>query len=298
MNEFDNHADWQSHNIACMLEFIDKSFQQGDNLVTAAATSNTVIKMAQSPYLFFDCYENLSIFREFSLLVVPRINKHDPDGMSKQLKEIFKKVRTRAEASLTQVLSIRELERNIGLIEKMPEEYNWANSEDYHKVIPTVLEDLEGEIKEVLSQKLFDDLYDWSCRAVNRLIDGVTDGMKMGAPPSTQLATCNMIEAMVRSNKLFLDDNLKKLSFFLHRIGPAIDGMADARQSDRLTTLLDLLRNNPEVRTPQHRNEIKSIRRNLGRTYEDLESAASKAEVDRDVEDQLSSLASKLGLDP
>jgi hypothetical protein len=64
--------DWTSLPARCMLDFVGQALEVGYDLVTTTAVSRVIDKMARSPYLIFG--NNLSVFSEFCLCMLPRIN--------------------------------------------------------------------------------------------------------------------------------------------------------------------------------------------------------------------------------
>jgi hypothetical protein len=78
--------DWTSHLVSCLLDFVDKALEKGDNLVSVAAVCYVVNRMTKSVYLLFD--NNLAVLVEFCLRVLPRVNdlvpgsKHVEESLS------------------------------------------------------------------------------------------------------------------------------------------------------------------------------------------------------------------------
>jgi len=103
-----------------------------------------------------------------------------------------------------------------------------------------------------------------------------------------------MIQVMVQSKYLFLRRNFQILSFFVFAAAPALDGMADTPQCERLTALLDTLSGHSGVQKAQHRETIDGLRRNLGRR---VHSATSKSTVDGSEGEELLAAVSKLDID-
>jgi hypothetical protein len=97
-----------------MLEFVDRAFDEDASLLNTTATVNIVRKMAVSHYLFFDCYNNLTIFLNFCLLVIPRMQARDDGGAAETLNPLFEELTKLLEASDAQVDMIQELRKSLG----------------------------------------------------------------------------------------------------------------------------------------------------------------------------------------
>jgi hypothetical protein len=115
--------------------------------------------------------------------------------------------------------------------------------------------------------------------------------MKMDPASSAQIATLNTIEIMLHSEHLFLHKNLQVLISFVLSVAPALDGMAETRQSERLTTLLKDLSVYSGSQTVQNRDTINGLCRNLGRVFEDVAMQPTSDDFD---EGELSKATSKL----
>jgi hypothetical protein len=280
-NELKQTADWRSYNIACMLEFVDKAFDEEASLFNIAATVGIVRKMAVSHYLFFDCYNNLAIFLDFCLLVIPRMQARDDGGAAEMLNPLFKNLTKLPHASDAQVDLIHELRKSLGWSDKRAKKD--TEIAVFHQAIPVALHDLANEVSAGLSQYVFEEEINWGCTATARLINAVTHSMTIDAPGWVQIATCNVIDAMASSEMLFVGENFKTFEFFIMRVGPAVDGKASPYKSKRLTNALDALRNSPWVRTTQHRRDIETLRRNLGRTFSAVEDGPVK---EKEVEEE------------
>ncbi|RYN43220.1 hypothetical protein AA0112_g825 [Alternaria arborescens] len=118
--------------------------------------------------------------------------------------------------------------------------------------------------------------------------------MKMDPASSAQIATLNTIEIMLHSEHLFLHKNLQVLISFVLSVAPALDGMAETRQSERLTTLLKDLSVYSGSQTVQNRDTINGLCRNLGRVFEDVAMQPTSDDFD---ERELSKATSKLVID-
>jgi hypothetical protein len=137
----------------------------------------------------------------------------------------------------------------------------------FHQAVPTALYNLKKGVKEGMFLELFGNERNWDCQATARLTDGVTHDMNIGAAESTQTAACDITDAMVKSDKLFVGENLKTLAFFLMRVGSVPDGSALSGKCERLKKALDALDSSPWMRSTQHRRDIQGLRRNLGRAF-------------------------------
>ncbi|KAF1835568.1 hypothetical protein BDW02DRAFT_597194 [Decorospora gaudefroyi] len=270
MRELDDTADWRSHNIVCLLEFIDKSFERGATFMTLAGVANVIEKMIKSPSLLFECYKNLEIFLEFFLLVITRNVPHDAGDTPLQLKKLFDELCRVPEASAQQVMSMQQLLQSVGwTVTKVAEvggSPKLTGSNDHHDTAPVTVQNREERSIGGHSIQIFNRERDWGCMTVRSMIEDMVDRMVIGALDSVQVACCDMIEAMVKSDKIFVRNNLTILIVFLTRVGPALDGAADTPQSHRLTELLEALESSTLERTTHQRGNIEVLLRCLRRT--------------------------------
>jgi hypothetical protein len=163
--------------------------------------------------------------------------------------------------------------------------------EDHATIAPIPERTLEREVSESLA--IFAVQANWTCPEIDPIINSVTKAMKIGAALAIQTTTYDTIEAMIESEYLFLHKSLEMLLYFIFADAPALDGMADTSQSDRLTALLGTLRNNPGKRTDEEHRGIEDLRRNLGRSYEIVKERSS---WENEEEQWLADAAAKLGI--
>ncbi|KAG9194861.1 hypothetical protein G6011_04896 [Alternaria panax] len=193
--------------------------------------------------------------------------------------------------------------RAIGILEALEEE-NYERTDEqkaYLKQMCTVLgrsgllispSELEQEV--AASLDLFAATPDWEWSVIDRLLKSISKVMKMDATSSVQIATLDTIEAMIRSKYVFSHKNLQVLLFFTFSVALVLDGMADTRQSERLTALLNDLSVHRGVQTVQDRDSINGLCQNLGRMFDDV---ALQSTGDRFDDKELSKATSKLDIE-
>lgn len=71
-SELETNADWSSLPVRCVLDFVSKAFELGQDLVTAAAVAQVVNWMATSNNLILE--NNVREYLAFCLVVLPRID--------------------------------------------------------------------------------------------------------------------------------------------------------------------------------------------------------------------------------
>ncbi|KAF2822010.1 hypothetical protein CC86DRAFT_458548 [Ophiobolus disseminans] len=256
--ELDKDGEWDSPDVRNMLEVVDKAFDVGSNLVTATAASSVVQKMARSEYLIFE--NNLCVFAEFCLCLLPRINVVAVSGCSQELQEAWDVLQKRKRDSQTpfdpvQVQIIDGLEEVFSLFCADIEPYEAERSfmeddESFMEAADQPIHHFGGP--HGTDEDLFADQRDWSRVDVTRFLNQITNDTKIGASKATQEVAYVAIEKMVNSDVVFSAENLRTLGCFLILVGPVLDGMARPSPSKRLTTLLGSLKANSHEQEPDN----------------------------------------------
>jgi hypothetical protein len=232
---FHKNGDWESPTVRKVVDFLNNCVRDCEHFTTAIGVSAILLKAANSDYLLFD--NNLVVLSEFFKKVSPRIDAPN--------------AKRNVEAMLVRFKS------------RQP----FAPSSKHSNAIEDILifADPLGMTPESGFLPLLVKEVDWKCAAVTSYLRGKSDNMKMGASVGAQDDTHNVIEKMVLSNYVFLGDNLGVLNFFIHQVGPALDGMAPTGSSWKLTESLDHLRLKSQEEPEAVREYVGSIRRNQGR---------------------------------
>ncbi|KAI4639671.1 hypothetical protein J4E93_009025 [Alternaria ventricosa] len=259
-------------------------------------------KMATSPYLPF--YNNYDNFSTFAYKVIPLLDTTDANSKSSRVSDILQALKE-AEYERTNEdkaeleLMCHEMGRS-DLYQKHTEdtvvehidspEFDYVYSQGRFSLVP--LQKLDQEIK--TSWKLFTTTPAWELPAIERLLKSISEAMKIDAPTWVQTVTLDMIEVIMQSEHLFLNQNLQILVGFIRSVAPALDDMADTHQCGRLTALLHDLSIHSCVQSVQDRDAIEVLRRDLGRI---VRRPTTQPAGDGLQEDELSGAVSKLDID-
>lgn len=320
--EFTTQPIWISGSVN-VLEFslsLLKAFPVGDrgSAIAESLGCSLLEKMATSLYLPF--HNNCDTFFPFAYEVVPLLDAADKSMKSSRVTDVLKALkeedyeRTDREKGLLKhlcdILGRSDLyphhtESNVfedgeSIAAEHTEstaightdstEAGYVYGRGRLSLIP--YEQLKQDIE--TNWKLFTTTPNWELPAIARLLKSTSEVMKIDAPIWVQTITLDMIQVMVQSKYLFLRRNFQILSFFVFAAAPALDGMAETPQCERLTALLDTLSGHSGVQKAQHRETIDGLRRNLGRS---VHSATSKSTVDGSEGKELLAAVSKLNID-
>jgi hypothetical protein len=256
-------------------------------------------KMAQSFYFFFD--DNYGVFVPFLRRVSHHLDGADETGKSSRITNILDMLREADyERTDLQIFRIKRLYDTLGrshlyrqsaIPVPVPDSLPAMPLEDHATIVPIQERALERDFTESLT--IFAVQSNWTCPEIERIINSVTKAMKIGASLAVQTTTYGTIEATIDSGYLFLHKNLEMLLYFIFAVAPALDGMTDTPQSDRLTAVLDTLRDKPGNRTNEEQRDIEDLRWNLGRSYDIVEERSS---CENEEEQWLAEAAAKLGI--
>ncbi|CAN9203254.1 unnamed protein product [Alternaria sp. RS040] len=283
--EFITKADWGSESVNVLGFSINLlracSTGEHESRIAVHLGCSLLERMAQSLYLLFGAnYDRFSIF---AYEVVPLLDTADNGMRSSRVTRIFEALKEEdyertdeQKAHLKQMCTSAVKERAYG-------------QEPVGLIAPS---DLEQEA--ATSLELFTTTLDWEGPAIDHLLKSTSKVMKMDGTSSAQIATLNTIEIMLHSEHLFLHKNLQILISFALSVAPALDGMAETRQSERLTTLLKDLSVYSGSQTVQNRDTINGLCRDLGRVFEDIAMQPTSDDFD---DGELSKATSKLVID-
>jgi hypothetical protein len=223
-------------------------------------------RMAKSPYLHF--YNNFDTFSFFTYDIALWLDTADGSMKSDRITDILEALKVEDyERTDEQKAQLEHMCTVLGRSDLYQEPMQSTADERAYGQDPVgLISSLELEQDVATSLGIFATTPDWDTPAIGRLLESTSNAMRIDAPLFVQTATLDTMEAMIRSEYLFLHKNLQILVFFVFSVAPALDGMADAGQSHRLTALLDDLNVHRDTHTIENRNSIDGIRRNLGRT--------------------------------
>jgi hypothetical protein len=221
--------------------FIDQASEATGNLVSVTAICDIITRMTESIYLFFD--ESLPVLRQFYCSVVPRLYDVMTTNTSKQVHNAM---------ALLRVRKMYSTDRQAQVISELLEALGVSAVRDNSQKTTS---------QPILS--LFASEPDWSSQAINLIITNISETMRIDA---VQEDTYNTIEATVSSKIIFRGYNLNIVSSLHVRVGPALDAMSKAGEpSSRLTRLLNVLKANLKLRTPEQQADIDALCQVLGR---------------------------------
>ncbi|RYN17769.1 hypothetical protein AA0115_g11654 [Alternaria tenuissima] len=296
--EFITKADWGSESVNVLGYSINLlracSMGEHESKIAVHLGCSLLERMAQSLYLLFG--ENYDRFSIFAYEVVPLLDTADDGTRSSRVTGIFEALKGEDyERTDEQKAHLKQMCTVLGRYDLYRQPIQSTVKERAYGQEPVGLispSDLEQEA--ATSLELFTTTLDWEGPTIDHLLKSTSKVMKMDAASSAQVATLNTIEIMLHSEHLFLHKNLQVLISFVLSVAPVLDGMAETRQSERLTTLLKDLSVYSGSQTVQNRDTINGLCRDLGGVFEDIAMQPTSDDFD---DRELSKATSKLVID-
>ncbi|KAH7091993.1 hypothetical protein FB567DRAFT_228215 [Paraphoma chrysanthemicola] len=201
VDELGKHDDWNSLRIRCVIDFVLKAFEKGSNLITAQQVSHLLLKMVESWNILVNS-TNIIVFADFFRDTVSDIQTF---GLYDELKLILGRIKALPKQM---TLNDEQLQTISGVLDEF--KLLHQAQPQAHTNEPRIELNPRHRGLEILHEEP-----DWCCTEIATLTGTICAKMQIGASCEIRNEAGAVIEAMVKSDKLFfLDTNLMILRRF------------------------------------------------------------------------------------